>query len=239
MSARIIIQLQRLRSATRNATILYAVALCAGVLMVPLAYRNGMPHRLIVMVPTVAYLALAAWRLLAGFQTDRQLEFEERFVRFAANRNALMASAQAGSKLWKLSCLVQGLTRSEAAAVPDDKRQAYLMRSLRATGGHLLPPRSRFALPAAIAITVTWIGIALSTASVRGLYLYLAVLPALVTIGWAEVRIGQRRAVLEAMRQMLFEATAGWATSEWVNYRERQSVHPFRHRMLYRDWRVV
>lgn len=228
-------KLFELRSLTRRSTVLFAIATSVGVVLIPMAYRNGMPDRLIVMVPTILYLALAVFRLIGGFQTDRQLEFEERFIRFAEKRRELLGSAQAGGKLWKLSCLVQGLTRSESVVATNHERQALLVRSLRASSRLMLPPAVRLAIPSAVLVAAAWTFIAYDTSLARGQFLFLAVLPCLTLVGWMEARIGSERRRLTNALHRLLDDVARWRQTEWTAVDRTRTVLPYRHKLLYRD----
>ncbi|NNE72020.1 MAG: hypothetical protein HKN29_16870 [Rhodothermales bacterium] len=232
---RITNKLFALRALTRRSTVLFAIATSVGVVLIPLAYRNVMPDRLIVMIPTVLYLGFAVFRLIGGFQTDRQLEFEERFVRFAEKRGALLGSAQAGGKLWKLSCLVQGLTRSESVVATNRERESLVVRSLRASSRLLLPPSVRLAIPCAVLVALAWTFVAYNTSLARGQFLFLAVLPCLTLVGWMEARIGsERRRLTEALHELL-DAVAAWRHAEWTAANQSRTVLPYRHKLLYRD----
>ncbi|MFT4605284.1 MAG: hypothetical protein ACI9W4_002023 [Rhodothermales bacterium] len=235
MAHQITTKLFELRALTRRATVLYAIATSVAVVLIPLAYRNGMPNRLIVLAPTIGYLALAAYRLVGGFQADRQLEFEERFVRFAAKRGELLGSAQSGGKLWKLSCLVQGLTRSESVVASGSELQGSLSRSLIASTRLMLPPIVRLAIPTALILAVSWTVVAYSTSLARGHFLFLAVLPCLALIGWMEARIFQSRRQLVGLLLELLEQVAEWRQSEWQAPGSSRQVLPYRHKLLYRD----
>ncbi|MFT5143019.1 MAG: hypothetical protein ACI80V_002329 [Rhodothermales bacterium] len=235
MSEGVLTRLYEIRAQTRSTIVLFALAASVAVVLIPLAYRSGTPHRWVVMVPTIAYLTIATYRLLGGFQVDRQLELEERFVRFAVSRKELLGSAQAAGKLWKLSCLVQGLTRAEAGATPDADRGDYLLRALRASTRRLLPPLTGLATPLIVAIAIAWVAVAWSNPSVRGRYLYLAVLPCLVAIGSVEWRVLSRRKEVRTSIEGLLTTVAAWGLREWTPFRDHRNLHPYRHRMYYRD----
>lgn len=228
-------KLFELRALTRRATVLYAIATAVAVVLIPLAYRNAMPNRLIVMVPTIGYLAFAAYRLIGGFQADRQLEFEERFVRFAAKRGELLGSAQSGGKLWKLSCLVQGLTRSESVVATGKERHGSLSRSLLASSRLMLPPVVRLAIPMALILTLAWTLVAYNTSLARSQFLFLAVLPCLSLVLWMEVRIVQSRRHLTQVLLGMLKAVAEWRQTEWKAPGSSRQVLPYRHKLLYRD----
>ena len=235
MAALILSDIQQLRAGLRRAAVWQSLSVAVAVMLIPLAYRNPMPARLALLLPTIAYLTSVAYRLLSALQADRQLEIEERFVLFAAKRRRLLASAQAGGKLWKVSCLVQGLIRSETGAVPDGGRAAYLFRSLRAASAVLVPPASRASLPLAVAVGLAWLLTVWFAPSVRGQYLYLVVVPCLALVGLAEVRASAMRKALVARRDSMLRRVAAWGAREWSTFRDQQSVHPYRHRQLYRD----
>jgi hypothetical protein len=235
MSEGILTRLYEIRAQTRSTIVLFALAASVAVVLIPLAYRSGTPHRWVVMVPTIAYLTIATYRLFGGFQVDRQLELEVRFVRFAASRKELLGSAQAAGKLWKLSALVQGLTRAEAGARPDSDRGDFLLRSLRASTRRLLPPQAGLAIPLIVAVAISWVAVAWSNPSVRGRYLYLAVLPCLVVIGSIEWRTLHRRKEVRTSIEGLLKMVAEWGLQEWAPFQDHRNLHPFRHRMYYRD----
>ncbi len=235
MSESITEKLADLRALTRRNIVLFAIATSVGVVLIPLAYRNAMPNRFIVMAPTVAYLAFAVFRLIGGFQSDRQLEVEERFVRFAAKRGELLGSAQAGVKLWKLSCLVQGLTRSESVVATSRDRLALVTKSLRTSSRLMLPPIVRLAIPAALGLALAWTWVAYSTSLARGQFLFLAVLPCLSLVGWIEARIAAERKHLTIALHGLLDRVAAWRQSEWTGNQESRTVLPYRHKLLYRD----
>ncbi len=194
-----------------------------------------MPNRLIIMAPTIGYLAFAVYRLIGGFQADRQLEFEERFVRFAAKRGELLGSAQSGGKLWKLSCLVQGLTRSESVVATGKERKGSLARALLASSRLMLPPIVRLAIPLALVVALAWTVVAYNTGLARSQFLFLAVLPCLILVFWMEARIVQTRRHLTVVLEGLLDAVASWRQSEWQAPGSSRQVLPYRHKLLYRD----
>jgi hypothetical protein len=235
MAKEIFETLALLRHLTRRTTLLFAAAASVGLVLIPLAYRARLPESWIVILPTVCYFSLAAFRLLGGFQTDRQLEFEERFIRFADGKDRLLASAQGFGKLWKLSCLVQGLSLSEQSVAPDSERGKVLRRALGTSSRLLLPPAVRAAIPSLVLVAVTWIYVAATEPSARGIYLYAAVLPSLVGAGYLEAVLLGRRRQFRVYVSELVDRVASWGEKDWNAFRDQSNARPFRHRLFYRD----
>ncbi len=225
----------RMRLLTRRIILFFAASASAGVVLIPLSYRAHIAESWIVVLPTIGYFGLAAFRLLGGFQTDRQIEFEERFIRFAIKQNKLLASVQGFGKLWKLSCVVQGLSLAEQAVSRDSERGRVLQKSLTASSRVLLPPVVWAAMPAAVLVAASWVFVVSTQPSTRGIFLYLAVLPCLAVVGYVEAQILASRKRLKQSVLDFVTHVAKWGEEDWIVLKDRPTLRPFRHRLFYRD----
>ena len=229
-------ELHDLRERARALIRYFAAAASLGVLLIPLAYRGGADSLVLLMGVSLLYLALAGFRLLGGFQADRQMELEHRFLTFAARQGQLLASALGGGGIWRMSGIVQGLLREEQAVITRADRQAHLVRTLTRETRLLLPPAVWLILPAALAAFAGWVYFALTHPSTRGVWLYLVVLPTLGGILALEFRIARLRSQLLTGRDHLLERISDWAEVEWSKWtRKSTGSRRFRHQLLYVD----